>query len=396
MDKHLAAVQNNPGIDKLSTPRQVNEFLRELGLRLTEDTVRRIVRTLSDGGSLFSVYGRKKGSSPLCGKGTAYKIKRLLDSGELQPYLDWLSPNPTSDQPDTSHAGVEETIAASRSSTIESNNPASRIAFAGLIADHYKKLEGCLNDFQEGIGFLPPGERELETWRSRPHEPQWPIPNGHIRRCDEGGYEVRLSVENQIGWKYLQQHFHGDPIWQAVRDWKSDVVKDIAGRLGLYDALSEEILRGTGLQIVDDIGKATTGSDALGSYYLHTLYQQVFRRVLGLRNGLKARNEFLVRSDHRIELGNEIIAVTTSPHKADVVIDFLLDAQTALTAIRAAPMARDAYFRVEESTQAVRGELDRVRLSLVHLCDTTCDGCRRICDPASSPVPPSLSIDHRR
>jgi hypothetical protein len=65
-----------------------------LGIRVDEGVVYRIVSILSGKSkkSLYSLYTSKEGErTSICGKGTTDKIKKLYKSGQLKPYLDYLS-----------------------------------------------------------------------------------------------------------------------------------------------------------------------------------------------------------------------------------------------------------------------------------------------------------------
>ena len=76
-------------MDKSENIKDVDQILRGLGLTVKEFVVREVVdvlRRINDS-SLYEVYEKRK----LCGKGTAYKIKRLYASGKLGPYLEWLN-----------------------------------------------------------------------------------------------------------------------------------------------------------------------------------------------------------------------------------------------------------------------------------------------------------------
>ena len=69
-------------------------FLQGLGLHIDEAVVSQVVNVLSGKAhqSLYSLYAtRPDKPAPVCGKGSVYKIKKLYDEGDLQPYLDYLS-----------------------------------------------------------------------------------------------------------------------------------------------------------------------------------------------------------------------------------------------------------------------------------------------------------------
>lgn len=80
-------------MDKLSNSEDAKRLLQGLGLHIDEAVVRQVANVLSGKAhqSLYSLYAtRPDKPAPVCGKGSVYKIKKLYDEGELQPYLDYL------------------------------------------------------------------------------------------------------------------------------------------------------------------------------------------------------------------------------------------------------------------------------------------------------------------
>lgn len=85
-------------VDKFTNSEDAKRFLLGLGLQVSEDAVKQVVNILSGrtDRSLYSLYvTRPRKPAPICGKGTAYKIKRLYNEGKLEPYLAYLSQGPT-------------------------------------------------------------------------------------------------------------------------------------------------------------------------------------------------------------------------------------------------------------------------------------------------------------
>lgn len=81
-------------MDKVTNSEEAKRFLRQLGLHVDENIVKQVVDVLSrkTDRSLYSLYaGRRDKELPVCGKGTAYKIKSLHEKGVLKAYLDYLS-----------------------------------------------------------------------------------------------------------------------------------------------------------------------------------------------------------------------------------------------------------------------------------------------------------------
>lgn len=82
--------------DKILNQEEAVRFLGKLGLKVEQNVILQVVETITlSNQSLYDLYasGNKlDGSvrSPVCGKGTAYKIKGLYERGELGPYLSYL------------------------------------------------------------------------------------------------------------------------------------------------------------------------------------------------------------------------------------------------------------------------------------------------------------------
>ena len=83
-------------MDNILNQEDADRFLRRFGLRVGKDVILQAVAALTESNkSLYDLYAngnRRNGSirSPVCGKGTAYKIKMLYERGELDPYLSYL------------------------------------------------------------------------------------------------------------------------------------------------------------------------------------------------------------------------------------------------------------------------------------------------------------------
>jgi replicative DNA helicase len=102
-------------MDKLSSKQDAEKFLKNLGLRVDEADVRSVICGLREGLPLYDFYahGRRKDGrnrTPLCGKGTAYKIKNLYERGELEPYVDYLSDSESPQQSSSSPHSLDESV----------------------------------------------------------------------------------------------------------------------------------------------------------------------------------------------------------------------------------------------------------------------------------------------
>jgi hypothetical protein len=83
-------------MDNIRNQEDADRFLGRFGLRVGEKIILQVVAALTESNkSLYDLFAqgtRRDGSirMPVCGKGTAYKIKRLYEGGELDPYLSYL------------------------------------------------------------------------------------------------------------------------------------------------------------------------------------------------------------------------------------------------------------------------------------------------------------------
>ncbi len=84
-------------MDKIINDSEANEFLRNLTLKVGRDVVSRVTSILTgkSDDSFYELYAnrrRRDGSirTPVCGKGTVYKITNLYKIGKLDPYLIYL------------------------------------------------------------------------------------------------------------------------------------------------------------------------------------------------------------------------------------------------------------------------------------------------------------------
>lgn len=64
-------------------------FLKGVGLRIDLETVRKVATQVVSGGPLYPLYGSQE-RIPVAGKGTVYKIKRLIEDGKLDSLLRYL------------------------------------------------------------------------------------------------------------------------------------------------------------------------------------------------------------------------------------------------------------------------------------------------------------------
>lgn len=243
------------------------------------------------------------------------------------------------------------------------------------IKKHHDTLLAVMDEFQ-GLSVFPPRGDELEKWLSMLDEPRWPITQGYVCRDERNKLTVKLFMDDQIEWEYLQQHLTGDPVWQAIEDWKSAMAEDVMARRELYEEIRQKVISETNLDISSELSLKQAGGNVLSSYYVHILYDQVFSNLIGIRLSAKRREEFFIQDDYSIKIAGYVIAAVSDVEKAEDVINFLLDAQKRFTKLPAAKSAAVAYQRAEESTQRLKRELRRILLAPGLPPDSRCDGCR--------------------
>jgi len=238
-------------MDKLANSEDAKRFLLSLGLHVDESVVKQVVNTLSGKAdrSLYSLYAiRPDKPLPVCGKGTAYKIKELYDKGELEPYLAYLSRGPTvgaaeleqakreappeDDVAKISGVGKEETkpskIAGGASLPAESKRPLQEfleekgvLALAATVKDDLSKID-ALDDavFQLlGAPWLLYDRPEAESVLQVSHYPQ---------------LKVLLAIEHNQRDQFLLLAEQLEPILphflQKFREWERQSLTPFIGK----------------------------------------------------------------------------------------------------------------------------------------------------------------------
>jgi len=84
-------------MDNIQKHTSADQFLHNLGLRVDMNVIVRVLNVITreTPGSLYGLYSsaeRRNGTrrTPICGKGTVYKIKRLYQTGELDSFLEFV------------------------------------------------------------------------------------------------------------------------------------------------------------------------------------------------------------------------------------------------------------------------------------------------------------------
>ncbi len=266
-------------------------------------------------------------------------------------------------------------IELSDTETKETGSRVNSFDFSDQIKKHHNSLLAALDDFQ-GLSVFPPRGDELERWLSNIDEPRWPITQGYIYRDGGNKLTVKLFMDDQIEWEYLQQHLTGDLVWQAIDDWKSAMAEDVVARRELYEVIRQKVISETNLDISSELSLTQAGGNVLSSYYVHILYDQIFSKVIGIRLSSKMQEEFFIQDDLRISIPGYIIAAVNDVETAETVIKFLIDAQTRFTKLPIAKFAAVAYQQAEESTKRLKRDLKRILVGPGLHPDSRCDGCR--------------------
>ena len=186
---------------------------------------------------------------------------------------------------------------------------------------------------------------------------------------------VQLAIEGKLEWVYLRQHLKNDPIWDAIDAWKQAMVTDLTCRFGLLDKIATETHSRTGLPVLGDVEGPDRDKDALGLYYVYTVYDQVFCRAVGISLSPKRREDFILESPRVTRLGGYILVQSHDPSIHTLAINYLLEAQGSLSKLPEARVARIAYEAVLSITALVKKHSDRIRLAVAFLEGSTCDGC---------------------
>lgn len=203
------------------------------------DTVCKVVAALENGSSCYDLYahGRRRGDgtvrAPLCGKGTAEKIKQLWQEGKLDPLLQYFDENP-----------LGEIAGADREEGAES----PLALYLGM--EEAKAHLARLNRLTERLA--------SEIWTPPLHA----VPGRDLSMCHEGsecGRDVfwrcvetgplvlDLPGEDDDDFGCLRQHLQRSKLWRNLEDWKGLGGLYIRDRADLLDAIHEDIERHTGM-----------------------------------------------------------------------------------------------------------------------------------------------------
>lgn len=251
-----------------------------------------------------------------------------------------------------------------------------------------QNLMPTLLDLRE-IGPFPLHDYDLALWHSRPEAPCWPIAKGQVCRDTGGKLTIRLDTEEKLEWKYLNQHLQGDPVWDALKDWKQAMAEDLTVRQALLQAIVKLIERpaaeeGLGFPVRADIPRPADPDQvkltepAVSFYYALEIHDQVLSQALGLRHMLTTREAFSVSTGYQrtLSLGGGPAIFSPDPAQREAAIAFLLKAQTEWVSLPEVEVAAEAYRQAEARTKQVKDHVERLRLAVGFPQGSTCYACR--------------------
>ncbi len=241
--------------------------------------------------------------------------------------------------------------------------------------DHEHRLIKVLEE-NKSFETLPNGNDQLTSllyWWQGTFD-VCPIPGGRI--CTDGvRVRVVLNVEERGDWRFLTQHLQDTPFSTALEQWKSAMVQDMASRRALYEAIVEQVKAGVGLPVIQDIDRYEGQPPCVTSYYVRTIYNQVFFKVLGFRLGPKEPSEFFNRSPFTLELGATTVIRAGDAGQAERAKLYLLDAQTKLVDLSESQQVARACGDAKAQTEKLNREIDKVLSGCKLPGSSRCEAC---------------------
>lgn len=244
--------------------------------------------------------------------------------------------------------------------------------------EHRRTLLAPLLDLKE-VQPMGMHDYDLAIWHSRSNLSSWPLAKGQVCRSPSRTLEVRLDIESRMEYRYLRQHLPDDLIWSALEAFRQMMAHDIAARLTLLEKVTALVERpeaegGTGLTVIPDLDFGTE-KEAVSSYYVFTIHDQVLSRCLGLNHAAKERREFSREAPNLTRLGSYTVISGPDEGRHTRLIELLLKAQEEWTDLPEAGAAAEAYRLAEAATSEVRQQLDRLRLAVGFPTGSRCQGC---------------------
>ena len=251
---------------------------------------------------------------------------------------------------------------------------------------HWDNLMQPLLDLL-GVEPLPVHDYDLALWHFRRDKPDWPIAKGRMMRDSEGRVEIQLEAESNAAWKPLKSHLTADPVWKLIESWEEGMAQDISVRLELLETIIHMVERppdkgGAGLSVTDwDQNRSVVS--AVGTYYIFTIYDQLFSKALGLSHMPKTRRDFFSPSPDIVQLGSHYVISSPDEKERELAIDFLLSAQEGLVPPRDFAKAVKACRLVEQATNDLKKHMELLKLGPAFPPGSSCSLCLPFLEPLS-------------
>ncbi len=332
--------------DNILNQEDADRFLRRFGLRVGKDVILQAVAVLTERTkSLYDLYAngkRRSGSirSPVCGKGTAYKIKRLYERGELDPYLSYL-------RYEALIPGLDNLIACYEKKK--------------TIADVRRELRNFLNDWESELSLQLNYLDDADLSRGEKGVPhaiaglmiKWEVSaDGEIVR--------RFSVEERDEFKEIQKTMpcYGR-LWTNFKDCQKlgGMIIKACNQLAI-DIREQSEIR-AGFKIVSSF-ECAPKKWGLDRFFVWTVYAD----VLGIFT-----EKWLERSYHFNDMGDDSCEIRWGDSRLAIVKpdakDVVVDAHCKLRATyKESPMVKETLqwkLLLDVAETQVREELERIQ-----------------------------------
>ena len=309
-------------MDKLRNEEETGRFLRSIGLLLKPSALQVVVNTLS-GEKKSSVYdlwkqgyyrdGRKR--KPICGKGSAYKIRRLLTEGKLKPFLDYLNfiqtESPVTETDPMDEQSPDISLRSANDEIIDNGNLKYQRQF--LRKDHISKLVRLAEDLRGQLTVPLPTARIVEPRQTRAE-----YFAGHLAEPGDfwyWGWEVDnpvLQAEASPDLGLLQEHTCAWDAWNELENLRNGVKSYMGKRVEVLRLIENSSIESSGLPVS---ASASRRGGSLTSNFAHL----VGRRAMGYK--ASAAPGYKIDLDRSVSVkGNRFTLETNYPLFYDGII----------------------------------------------------------------------------
>lgn len=244
---------------KLDNPENAKRFLQGLGLHIDEAVVRRVINVLSGKAprSLYSLYATRPDKPPPdCGKGTAYKIKKLYDRGELKPYLAYLSRGPTVGEAEAEQVKETEHEQKPHEETRHEQEAEGREKLVALVQkwrlevasySPVNLLQGWLDKASEDALARFYTNKDVEMLYSEARRPHTePL---HLKRGS-------LQVEDDPTFGLLRQKFPASDVWAVFQAWCEQRIPYVQAFYHMLKKLAHVVANALDTAVLDTVASA--------------------------------------------------------------------------------------------------------------------------------------------